>query len=1196
MEIQTPYLDAIQAIPGGTPGEKYKWIAKLIKERISECNSLEEVTDSEKVPRLLAPIIRVQAARLLYKKDPKDQNLYAVIAEALKSDDITVVYKALQAKYFFDGSNVSFTNVQYFFNCLFPYVSLNTRTKIIKCLSTRLKEPKLAEEFFTAVAETYNLEQALPLLPACGEVFMYDTIVRRRIVLSRKLVKTIFHKNPDFIVRYFRLSLPSVQPNQRKIHRVELYEMGDFLAALIKKRLDTFVELYEKHGESRPHVKLSKKRAVYFLKNGKYHLLRNPQVFINLVPLKMISVSQIEVMFPKLFPSNAESFDTDSMLQYLSYYPQDKKLALLINSYHQVYGKSLLDDKKLVTADLMRLLPVEERRRQVKINWKKDDLMRVTTDSAHFWMCYLPTNEVIPVMKAEIAKNSEMEARAYLARHMIYSCRVNDDDQALLEVLTYIRDRHKNEQGWFTLDVLQALLDFYDMPRANEKIWSVVMDIILRAHVKNDLLSRRHSSVQIIEAALHFKILNNQPIDQLIAIMVDLKISRYGGVWNILQKYPEYERMCLEACLVEVSKRYNSDKTPWKDDRDGILHDLVASIYSFNKTHVTKTSRVEPRSIKNYPWLLQAVERIVSKNEDRNFYIIQNLGQTFEKNENDIFVRLYGTKKKDIVDIDSGAALRLLKNDPESISKNWKEYLNAFYANCWRKRTRHWVRLVRWHKDIPVRFLKQCLQDLANEQKGPSLDILALLVHGETIARILTPLIPTSKTLDIHDESAKDKFNLINHVVSSMKLANPPVPLSLLYKLSEGDYLSTGLTAMMNLCRRTNLMSVIGFAKKLSTERVSVRKHGVRVMYMVAPRDQLHDFILHQWKTDEHYSIQEILFAQASQMFAKESGPATWHLISEMIGTLTAKNENTINTVIKMIPNVCDEYLSDFLKLTLKALDRLQQGPHVYGRMLSNINPGVCHLLSEEFNEELLRRFLFNPETPISMAATAFALYSYLIPAAEKFESRMNTFTEVFVETIRSGWNAPCKDRSHFYSVNHALRRFIDQVYYVDIHGEKLSRLLNGILKAFLTVLTPLMDPTSYLGLVYMNEYASSKTLKEFAKRIGTKLPELLDIYTPMFHYFLANTLSKFLDNKSLIGDNKETSRLNVIEGLTEVGSPEATLIAVQLLTPVTSKENVHQYDSLVKIFFEYDHPAVKSIICDKRNKVSEGDFGFECM
>lgn len=1196
-----PYLDAIQVIPGSTPGDKYKWIAKLVKERISQCNSLEEIMESEKIPRILMPLVQVQAAQMLNKKDPKNQKNYWAIAEALKSEDTIVVNKALQASSFFDGSNKTITNIRYFFDHLFPHVTLNTRLRIIKILAIRLagKESALAEEFFSTIATTYGMDQALPLLPACSETFMYNTIVEKRIVLNRKLVDTIFRKNPDFVVRYFRLSKPSTDPFVRNLHQVNIFDFGDFLAALIKKRLESFVELYEMHESLPPFVRLSNKCAEAFLKNGKEHFQRKPNLYIKLVPLKLITATRMESIYSKLFPENIKDFRTDNMLNYLEYYPREKKLDLFMKSYREVYGRNVLDDWESVTVQLMKMLPAEERIKQARIKLEKGNNTAGKMNYAQTWRCYLPTEESISEIKEEIAKTSEMEYRAALVCQMIYSCRVNKDSQALLKVLTYLRDRHKNEQSWFLLKVFETLLDLYDLPHVSRDHWAVLMDIIVRARVKNDLVPSNSISVRILEAAIHFKIIYDEPIDQLIGMLVELKSMRYTGYWNILKKYPEYERMCLEACLDQVSKSYNSDKTPWKEDKVGILYDLFASIYHFNETHVMvhHNARIERMSVKNYPWLLQEIERIMLTNDQSNVYILENFRSMLQKHEKELFARLCVKEKTSIADIDSGEAFVLLKKHPEDILAKWKEYLKACKNNFYRESTRRFVRATRWHKDIPMRFVEQCLEDLHKDKNGPSLEILALLVHGQTFIKIIEPLIPKNSIIDIYQDEAKLNHNLIYTVISSIKFANPPVPLKLIGKLCEGDYLSMALMSLTNLCRRTSMMDVVAFARTLSTQRVSVRKHGIRIMHMIAPRTQLFEFLLSQWKTEEHYSIREVLFVKASDLFRKEPGSDTWSLLNQMISTFTMKNEANLTSLIQMIPSIPNEYIVDYIKLLLKTIDNFTKAGinqssmtfHI-SSLLGNINAAICNLLPEEITEELLRRFLFHSEMNISRAAGIMVLTAHLLPANDKLDSRMKSFTNIFVEIVKNGWNVPHPKRSLFYPVNHAVQRFVDDLINTVLYLDVDPRLIDGMLKAFLSVLTPQMDATSYLLLMYAKEQVSVKTPKEFGAKLGQKLPELIATFSPLFLFFMSNTLQYLLRTNMFRHYDKEDVTLSVIEGLMEIGSIEATLMAVNMLTPVKSKEYMARYNNLVAKITEYDHPAIKSVLCDIINKTGFDD------
>ncbi|XP_017795532.1 PREDICTED: uncharacterized protein LOC108576967 [Habropoda laboriosa] len=1199
MVLQTPYLDAIQAVPGATLSEKFRWLAGFIKQRISECNSLEDVVESEKIPRHLAPLVQVQAAMMMNKKNRADQSTYGAIAEALKSKDEIVVTKALQARSFFDGSNKAITNVQYFFENLFPYVSLNTRTRIIKNLSIHLapKNSDLAKEFFVAVASCYGIEQALPLLLACNETFAYDTVVKRRIILSRKLVKQIFRKNPDFVVRYLRLSKPNTDPYVRNLHKVDIYDYRDFLAALVKKRTDSFVELYEMHKKQPPSMTLSSKCAEAFLKNGREHLQRNPKLYIKILPLKLISSSRMESIFVKLFPKDAKSFDTNEMLNYLKYYPQDKKVDFFLKSYQEVYGTSILDDKNKITLNLMGILPVEERVRQARIKLESSPDLFVGLDYHLCWYCYLPIEESMPRLKDDMAKTTEMEYRSVIACKMIFTCKVNNDDQALLEVLTYFKNRHKNEQIWFLMKVFETLLKHYDLPQLGREYWEILTEMIVRAHVKQDLYGNSNG-LRMVENAIHHNILQNQPIDRMIDILVDINSRRSTNYWNILVEHPKYERLCLESCLNVVSQKYKSDKSPWKEDRMGILYDLCSSIYYFNDIHVSKTSRVERMSIKNYPWLIHAVGEIASSTEPKNAHIVGKLQQLLKIHESDLYERFWFTEKK-IANVETGEALKLLRRNPEDILSHWTEYLKACQDTWSRGHTKRFVKATRWYNDLPMKFVGQCLQDLTQKKNARSVDILAMLLHGETFTKIIEPLIPNDKTIDIHNEEAQSNYDLILSIIYGMKVANPPVPLTLIGKLCEGDYLSVALAALINVCRRTNVMDVVVFARTLANQRVSVRKHGIRLMHMVAARDQLYNFLHTQWKSEQNHSIREILFKMVIQLFKNDPVPTTWSLIVQVISSLTLKDEVSFTGVSSMVNVVPDEYVVEFEKLVLSTIDKFQAEGISQWRcvihtrtMLSNIDAAVCNLLPDDFIKELITRFLFHQEIEVSRSASVFVITGLLLPTRDNFDERMKIFSSAFTEAVKTGWNVPHPQRPRFYPVNHTVHEFMSQV--VRTVSSSLSEaelpLIDGMLSTFLSLLSPQMDAMSYLLLVYTREMLFSKTPKEFGTRIGGKLPELVNIFSSLFIFYMADNLRYILSLNTFKDYTKNDVFLSVTEGLMEVETIEAALIGVQMLRLCISKDNAEKYDKLVTTFSKHDHPVIKSIVCDIINRAKFND------
>lgn len=262
-DLQMPYLRAIQKIPGNTAGEKFSWIGKL---------SLRQTSgDLEQVPPELLPILRVETA--IKKKRHED------ITSALKCEDLTIINRAFKASWFFDGSHKKIVDVTYFCEHLFPYVSVNTRMRVVITLAHRLsgKDPVFAQQMFTAVASAYGVKTAYPLFMACDEAFAYKTIVEKELVLPVEIVKKIFRKNPDLIVRFLKLlKHKEVNATERTRFAIGINRYAFLLPKLIKKRVEAFVELYETH---LPDIILSNTCAEIFLKKARQHVIKKDHLY-----------------------------------------------------------------------------------------------------------------------------------------------------------------------------------------------------------------------------------------------------------------------------------------------------------------------------------------------------------------------------------------------------------------------------------------------------------------------------------------------------------------------------------------------------------------------------------------------------------------------------------------------------------------------------------------------------------------------------------------------------------------------------------------------------------------------------------------------------------------------------------------------------------------------------------------------------
>lgn len=1170
-DLRMPYLRAIQKIPGDTAGEKWRWIGRLAARYQSS-------RDLEQLPAELLPILRVEVA--VRKKRHED------ITSALKCEDSMIINRALKASWFFDGSH-KIVDVSYFCEHLFPYVSVNVRTRIVHTLAHRLsgKNPIFAQQMFTAVSSVYDVRTAYPLIIACDEAFAYKTIVEKELVLPIEIANKIFRKNANLMVRFLKLLKPcELSATERTAFAIGIDRYKSFLPKLIKKRLEAFVELCEIH---EPNIVLSNTCAEIFLKKAQQHLIRNPLLFVRILPLKKINENLMESIFPNLLPAEMSSFDTDTMLDYLKHYPRNKKYDLLRKSYKNKYHTELLDEMKNVTSVLLPLLSAEERVKQARIKIEKENLENIhheyTMNYKTVWICYLPVNEAIPILKEKINKTPNESDRLTLILQMIYTCKINEDDDALLDTLTYFLTRHKNENSWLFERMFSELLEIYDVPHLSEKQISLVLDIVRLFYIKYKFVSE-----EILSAIVHFKLIHNMPIEELINMFLDN--NRWYVNFNILREYPQYERQCLVTFANIIRKKSFKDLD---EKRNNCCHFVIA-LYDFNdrlKIYDKKSRiKIEKMTIKDYPWLMDIILEVIRSKEDS--YSVKDV---LEKNESELCRSWF---PENIANVTSGAALTLLNRDLQNILNNWEKYLASCMKNYYLKSVQRFVKAARWFKDLPITFADRCMKyiyDKSTDEISSSVVILAILLHGDVVTELIDPLLPVETTVDINHPNAKDNYEIVRNLPLSIRLANPPVPLDLVVRLCKGDYLSIALMTLTNVSRRTSLPKVIPIVQKLMSMRVSTRKHGIRLMCLVASTHQLMDFLQKTWTTESHHSVRQVLFKAFRIVFSRKPNPETWSLYCQAMSTLNLNDEDLLSDMClsSEIPN---EYVAKYLDLWLKTIDDLEgMGLDVQRRnkyitsYLTTLTASVYDLLSEEFTENVLRRFLFHIDKQVSETAKNFAISYILSENKDKYAVRIKVFADVFHNTVTTYWNVPHPKNLRFYPVNEAVYSFMDDfaANYVEKSCFKKSidpEIINNMQAIFLSVLSPKQDARSYLMLVYAKQWQECTSTKtSFGLKLGQQLQELTDVFSSLLIPFMAEVLVYFLDYASQHSELAEI-KFTVIEGLVEAGNTNSCFMAVIMLPSTIHAKHVARYDRLIEKFRKMQEPII-IVLNDYLNK-----------
>ncbi|XP_012221327.2 uncharacterized protein [Linepithema humile] len=741
--FEMPYLQAIQKLPGDTASEKFRWIGKLASD---EPNAIE---NHEKVSTELLPLLRVEVA--VKHKRHED------ITSALISNVSTIVSRALKASWFFDGRHEN-VNVAYFCKQIFPFVSPCTRNRIVKTLSRRIQNPVFAQEMFMAVTSTYDTEIALPLLLACNDVFIFQTVNKMSILLPYKIFKKIFQKNlrlGKLLFEFFVFSYQKFVPQLRNVFDKYRY----FLPKLMKNYPSIYVRISAFNlGNPSHKYMLSNTCAKRFLQAALEHVIRNLESYYTILPKKIFNAILVK-KFPYLVNNPLlHGHYRNELLNILLKHPEERYLKQHLKTYRDICNNELVDIEN-VTPHILRLLPAEKRIQlaKEKINSKSFHEMM---DWSREWICYLPAKKATAVMKLRFNQESDFRNKLSYILKMMYACEVNNDENELYNTLKYIIDK----KYMISYDVEADKEKLFRITEFSKPLYLSERNACLVYHIIK-MFYEQYGYVEqdVLDIMILYGLVNDKSIENLIEILRKtfdnhVPISFTHGAFR---DYPHHERQFLVTFLIaieqlyadrwrknlqqksgEVKKRRIERKKTLigeEESKNGekyVLYRLVVAMYDFNEK--CKKFGLEHMSIKNYPCLMNAIRTIMHVKTNFSSRTMRILLHKYEP-------ELYRSwflpdTSKNIADVTSGAALRLLKQDSQSVLDNWEEYLIDCKRHYRHKHVQRFVRATRWYKDIPIKFAERCISDLHEEdtKEMPSaLIILSFLLDTNSLTKLI---------------------------------------------------------------------------------------------------------------------------------------------------------------------------------------------------------------------------------------------------------------------------------------------------------------------------------------------------------------------------------------------------------------------------------------------------------------------------
>ncbi|XP_008204562.1 uncharacterized protein LOC100679744 isoform X1 [Nasonia vitripennis] len=1194
--LSSSHLYAIQEIAGETRVEKFKEIGRIVSCVIAAIQrgcDFETAANAGNVPKAIVPLIKVLVGVKIKSHE--------FIIEALKSDDIYLIIEALRARWFYDGSDKTITNYEYFSKNLLPYVSMSTRREIVKKLAVGLadKQVKLAEDFFDGFVATYGVQEATNFLPACRSDFIYEAIVKHKIVLSNKILKIIYRKYPEIALRYLKFTNPYERRDEigRTMFRViDINQYESFMPLLVTKHPEVFVNMQEICHTS---ASLGNRRTMMFLKNAKHLLIERPRDIIDLMPLKLIcdnlTENEFETMFGNILENRWDMFNIDEMLNYLGYYPEDKKATLLRDKVKEKYGFDLYEKVEKMTPKFLLLLPKEERhalaRRIIEVRHKVE-----VSDSDSSWWCYLPVEEAIPAMKMQIVKHWKPLKRKRLFSQLIYLCKLNENMEALLDVLRFVNEKYRNERADVICGMLDRITQEFDLDTFEQEYWSIMFNLIKHLKLKKETAREYWVLIKILKKNVHYCDSHGLPVDDIIELIVKLFLEgRVGVSWMLLEDEAQYERRYLDVCF----------KNSYWMTMD-YKKNVVEGIYSFNERHLKKNNSMQGFSIKDYPHLLKIVEETLKKEQNEKISWIIYTKEKLKKHEPELY-KTWFPGEEDDSSIDNFCdelpleedkpvpetrkkiiylteAIIALKRNYGEIKDNWEQYYECCkneVTSKKRRRVKLFLKALRWYQDVPIKFAKRSIEER-------NFNIMGHMFDGVTFSKIAQMYLPKET-----DEDRNTGYLNALHITAAIRNTTTPIPINLVenylqahYMYSFKNYINDGLKLWSYVSYRTSSNQMIVLSRNLSTERLFMKRHAIRLMNAMAARNDLVDFFAEFWRKEQHPIIREILAEKIRKLFAKRPSDETWKLMSSCIEDVSfvifSEDDILYNLMrSKVIPV---EYASAYAEQIMRKLrDFVEKGMSNHDaakfldQLFDNLKPECKDHLSDEFYNKVLNIYLQNSHLEFSNA-NRFIVKVYLNPTSIHFENRLRYLAQLLsVESKR------------FYGLNMEQRKLtpnvvesVIQIVVYQVQKFKGSlKLVESLSNVFWTIFTPYQHSWSHIMLYLCTEYMKVEpSFEEFGIQVGQNIGYLVEKYTPEYFMQIVELINEFVCNFSFYEYSTTIrNRLTFLEGLIVSKNVHGYIIAAKLINEKIVSEFDHQHCKILQQLSEIDNPVVQSLL-----------------
>lgn len=459
-------------------GEKRKLLNHFVGK--AEENQVDKILENCKnVPSSQYNLLKYLLADKFHRSD--------LIIELLYDGDASILGGATSKQWLYEGEDSLFTDSEFLINKLFPNVSYNCRQKILYRIGRYVHNDDKADKIMNAVEAKYGFHVAFPLLQACSKDKLNSVIANRKVELSGFQLVQILKKYPDVGLQYIKNRFTNIGSSSTNSYRSPL-------AYLYENHPDDFLDLCINHSDKINSFKFGRSRSTKLIRTYREKLLEKPVETSAILKVDRMRREFSPEQFQKVFEASLGTVspadvNSTNMLKWVNTIPLNKRVDMINRAYKKLFHINLDEHAEFMTPEYIVLLPDEKRLSVVErknennkdYGWSFKDLYIYSykdEEKKRLWTPLKPAKYSVPELQKYLLIEQDVNSRATLSKNLIETCYINEDLPQLLNVLTLLNKRCRNDQSEVRIMIFQTLSTIINKMEFTKEHWDVIVEMV----------------------------------------------------------------------------------------------------------------------------------------------------------------------------------------------------------------------------------------------------------------------------------------------------------------------------------------------------------------------------------------------------------------------------------------------------------------------------------------------------------------------------------------------------------------------------------------------------------------------------------------------------------------------------------------------------------------------------------------------